>query len=145
MIFSMHSIFVRTHWKILLAFFIIYIFIFLEFDCKYGELKIRNNHRWTGELCGGVLACKNGIIHLEKCPGIPPKPKDCANPKLYVKQRPGRCCIKKWLCKGKDNWDLIGNTNAVIKIVTELMPGIWTTIFDLVKLSLSSVYYSRHW
>ena len=71
-----------------------------EFHCRYGNLTLRNNEQWSGELCGGIVQCKDGIATVKKCPGIPPKPDDCAKPRLLVEHRSGRCCHMKWKCKG---------------------------------------------
>ncbi|XP_078344489.1 uncharacterized protein LOC144630083 isoform X2 [Oculina patagonica] len=72
-----------------------------EFHCQYGNLTLRNNEQWSGELCGGVVRCKDGITTVKKCPGIPPKPDDCAKPRLIVKHRSGECCQMKWNCKAR--------------------------------------------
>lgn len=72
-----------------------------EFHCQYGNLTLRNNENWSGELCGGVVRCKDGIASMTKCPGIPSKPDDCAKPRLIVKHQRGKCCQMKWKCKGK--------------------------------------------
>jgi len=72
-----------------------------EFHCRYGNLTLRNNEQWSGELCGGVVRCKDGIVSVTKCPGIPPKPDDCAKPRLLVKHQKGKCCQMKWNCKAR--------------------------------------------
>ena len=72
-----------------------------EFHCQYGNLSLRNNENWSGELCGGVVRCKDGITTVTKCPNIPPKPDDCAKPRLIVKHQKGKCCRMKWKCKGR--------------------------------------------
>ncbi|XP_015778442.1 PREDICTED: uncharacterized protein LOC107356341, partial [Acropora digitifera] len=72
-----------------------------EFHCQYGNLTLRNNENWSGELCGGVVRCKDGITTVTKCPDIPPKPDDCARPRLIVKHQKGKCCQMKWKCKAK--------------------------------------------
>lgn len=72
-----------------------------EFHCQYGNLSLRNNENWSGELCGGVVRCKDGITTVTKCPNIPPKPDDCAKPRLIVKHQKGKCCRMKWKCKAR--------------------------------------------
>lgn len=71
------------------------------FHCEYGNLTLKNNEQWSGELCGGVVTCKDGIATVKKCPGIPPKPNDCTKPRLVVRHRKGECCTMKWKCKAR--------------------------------------------
>ncbi|XP_022788267.1 uncharacterized protein LOC111328157 [Stylophora pistillata] len=72
-----------------------------EFHCQYGNLTLKNNEQWSGELCGGVVTCKDGIATVKKCPGIPPKPDDCTKPRLLVRHRKGECCKMRWKCKAR--------------------------------------------
>ncbi|EDO44201.1 predicted protein [Nematostella vectensis] len=72
-----------------------------DFGCQYGQLSLRHEETWSGELCGGVVVCRNGIASIKKCPGLPDKPKNCANPKLIVNHHKGQCCTMRWKCKEK--------------------------------------------
>lgn len=98
------------------------LFFVTEFHCQYGNLTLRNNENWSGELCGGVVRCKDGITTVTKCPDIPPKPDDCARPRLIVKHQKGKCCQMKWKCKGKQCH------NSSLKLITS--PALSRVIFQ---------------
>lgn len=72
--------------------------------CTFNDRVIKHGYKLSDPLCTGVLSCYNGQLHMEYCPKIPQKPKDCARPKLKTISVPGKCCKKLWVCSG--SWKL---------------------------------------
>ena len=75
-------------------------YLIAELKCIYGNRTLNHNEKWSGKLCGAVVTCKNGVATVTKCPGIPPRPRDCVKPKLVVQRRSGKCCRMNWKCTG---------------------------------------------